>query len=241
MAIPFQEWYSQMPIVTKTYATACVLTTLAVHIDIISTFDLYLNFYDVFYKGQVWRLLTNFLFFDYFSLNFVFHMFFLIRHSQSLEENSFRGRTADYVFMWLFGAVNLLLIDAVFFAFQRRLMFLSSALSFMAVYVWSRRNQHTQMSFLGLFTFRAPYLPWVILAFGMLLDQSPLFDLLGIAVGHLYFYLEDVYPTITGRRLLRSPHILKVLFDAPAAVGPPPNANNPLMAGGPMAAADPDE
>jgi len=29
------------------------------------------------------------------------------------------------------------------------------------VYVWSRRNPFVQMSFLGLFNFTAPYLPWV--------------------------------------------------------------------------------
>jgi Derlin-2/3 len=39
------------------------------------------------------------------------------------------------------------------------------------VYVWSRRNTNVTMSFLGLFNFTAPYLPWVILGFG---TTSPL-------------------------------------------------------------------
>lgn len=83
------------------------------------------------------------------------------------------------------------------------------------------------MSFLGLFTFNAPYLPWVILGFGLMLGQSPVFDLLGallgvcsfapadrrrpgIAVGHIYFYLEDVVPQISNGayRPLRTPAIL---------------------------------
>ena len=33
--------------------------------------------------------------------------------------------------------------------------------SLLQVYVWSKRNPHVHMSFLGLFTFTAPYLPWV--------------------------------------------------------------------------------
>ena len=55
-------------------------------------------------KGQVWRLFTNFLFFGTFSLDFMFHMYFLVRYCRSLEEGSFRGRTGDFVWMILFGA-----------------------------------------------------------------------------------------------------------------------------------------
>eukprot|EP00966_Prymnesium_polylepis_P284156 6564454-Prymnesium_polylepis.2 len=29
------------------------------------------------------------------------------------------------------------------------------------VYVWGRRNEYVRMRFLGLFQFRAPFLPWV--------------------------------------------------------------------------------
>lgn len=87
-------------------------------------------------------------------------------------------------------------------------MFLAPSLAFMVVYVWSRRNPHITMNFLGLFQFTAPYLPWVILGFGLLLGQSPLMDILGIVVGHIYYYFEDVYPQLTGRRLLVTPSIM---------------------------------
>ena len=86
--------------------------------------------------------------------------------------------------------------------------FLGSSLAFMMVYVWARRNDDVRMSFLGLFTFRAPFLPWVLLGFSVLLGNSPSVDLIGIAVGHLYFFLDDVYPYTRagkGRRPLRAP------------------------------------
>ena len=66
------------------------------------------------------------------------------------------------------------------------------------------------MSFLGLFTFTAPYLPWVILGFGLMLGQSPVFDLLGILIGHIYYYLEDVLPQLIGRRVLITPTVVCV-------------------------------
>jgi Derlin-2/3 len=90
-------------------------------------------------------------------------------------------------------------------------MFLAPSLAFMVVYVWGRRNPHVTLSFLGLFNFTAPYLPWVILGFGMVLGQNPVFDLLGIVVGHIYYYLEDIYPQLTGgRKILITPGILYV-------------------------------
>ena len=49
---------------------------------------------------------------------------------------------------------------------------LGSSLAFMMVYVWARRNEDVRMSFLGLFTFRAPLLPGVLLGFSVLLGNS---------------------------------------------------------------------
>ena len=37
------------------------------------------------------------------GLDFVFHMFFLVKYSKSLEEGSFRGRSADFLWMLLLG------------------------------------------------------------------------------------------------------------------------------------------
>lgn len=63
--------------------------------------------------------------------------------------------------------------------------FLGTALSSSLVYIWSRRNPEVRMSFLGLLVFTAPYLPWVLLGFGMLVHgQVPKDELCGIVVGH---------------------------------------------------------
>ena len=59
----------------------------------------------------------------------------------------------------------------------------------MMVYVWGRLNPHQRMSFLGLFPFTAPYLPWVLLIFSVLLGNPVTVDLIGIAVGHAYYFL----------------------------------------------------
>lgn len=96
------------------------------------------------------------------------------------------------------------------------LVFLGHSFTIMLVYVWSRRNPYIRMNFLGLLNFQAPYLPWVLLGFSLLLGNSIAVDLMGIAVGHIYFFLEDVFPNQPGGfRILKTPQILKWLFDAP--------------------------
>lgn len=128
-----------------------------------------------------------------------------------LEEGSFRGRTADFVYMFLFGGVLITL-----FGLFAHLFFLGQAFTIMLVYVWSRRNPYIRMNFFGLLNFQAPFLPWVLMGFSLLLGNSIVIDLLGIGVGHIYYFLEDVFPNQPGgRKLLATPGIFRALFDGP--------------------------
>lgn len=85
--------------------------------------------------------------------------------------------------------------------------FLGTALAYVLSYVWSRRNPFMRMNFLGLFIFPAPYLAWVLLAFTFVLNgYFPTHDLLGIAVGHIYYFAEDVwYRERRGMRWFKTP------------------------------------
>uniref|UniRef100_UPI00358ED18B derlin-2-like n=2 Tax=Myxine glutinosa TaxID=7769 RepID=UPI00358ED18B len=205
----FQQEYLQMPAVTRAYTTACVLTTAAVQLEVITPFQLYLNPDLIFKNYQVWRLVTNFLFFGPVGFNFLFNMIYLYRYCRMLEEGSFRGRTADFVFMFLFGGLLMTL-----FGMFVTLVFLGQAFTIMLVYIWSRRNPAVRMNFFGLLNFQAPFLPWVLMAFSLLLGNSVIIDLLGIAVGHVYYFLEDVFPRqLGGVRLLQTPSILVWIFD----------------------------
>mmetsp|Transcript_21539 Transcript_21539/g.33032 ORF Transcript_21539/g.33032 Transcript_21539/m.33032 type:complete len:109 (-) Transcript_21539:339-665(-) len=63
--------------------------------------------------------------------------------------------------------------------------------------------------FLGLFPFQAPFLPWVMLAFSALLGNPATTDLVGIAVGHTYYYFEYVWPVLADLRGWRPTHFLR--------------------------------
>lgn len=204
----FQQEYLAIPIITRGYTTACVLTTLAVQLDLVSPFQLYFNPNLIIRRSQWWRLMTTFLFFGSFGFTFLFNIIFTYRYCRMLEEGSFRGRSADFFFMFIFGAI--LMIGMAFFV---NLLFLGHAFTIMLVYVWSRRNPYVRMNFFGLLNFQAPYLPWVLLAFSLLLGNAVLVDLMGIAVGHVYYFLEDVFPNQPGGfRVLKTPPFIRALF-----------------------------
>ncbi|KAJ0089848.1 hypothetical protein Patl1_14129 [Pistacia atlantica] len=148
-----EEWYKQMPI-TCTYLTATIVTTIGCSLDIISPFNLCLHPTLVVKQYQFWHL------------DYLFHMFFLGRYCKLVEENSFRGRTVDFFYMLLFGAT--FLTDTVLIGGMipylsesfAKFIFLNNSLTLMMVYVWSKQNPFIHMSFLGLFTFTTAYLPW---------------------------------------------------------------------------------
>ncbi|XP_017283350.3 derlin-3 isoform X2 [Kryptolebias marmoratus] len=209
MALSLAQEYFHIPVVTRTYTTACVLTTAAMQLEVISPFQLYFNPELIIRRYQIWRLVTSFLFFGSLGFGFIFNIIFLYRYCRMLEEDCFRGRTADFVFLFLFGGILITLLGL--FA---NIFFLGQAFIVMLVYVWSQRHPLLRMNFFGLLSFRAPLLPWVLMGCSLLLGNSVAVDLLGICVGHVYYFLEDVFPNQPGgRKLLTTPELLRVLFD----------------------------
>jgi len=103
-------------------------------------------------------------------------------------------------------------------------VFLGSILSSTLVYIWSRKHPDVQLSFLGLFIFRAPWLPWVMIGLSVVMHGNwPKDELCGIAVGHgewdlypsltlsltlaiVYYFFNDIYPANhNGQRPLDPP------------------------------------
>lgn len=217
MPFPLEQWYLEIPIVTRVYLTLVALTSFACTLDIIKPIQLYFNWNLILHNREFWRLITSFLYFGNFSIDFIFHMFFISRYSRMLEEGSFRGRTADYFWMIMLGVVAFIIVIPIFTA-RSQFLFLSTPLTFMLVYIWSRRNPQVRMSFLGILNFNAPYLPWVLLGFTILLNNIwPAGDILGLIIGHIYYFLEDVYPKLFNLpmtyHMLGAPKFIKKAFD----------------------------
>lgn len=76
-------------------------------------------------------------------------MVFTYRYCRMLEDGSFRGRSSDFVMMFIFGGVLM-----TFFGIFVNLFFLGQAFTLMLVYVWSRRNPMVPMNFFGVLNFQ---------------------------------------------------------------------------------------
>lgn len=91
------------------------------------------------------------------------------------------------------------------------LVFLGQAFTIMLVYIWSRRNPNVRMNFFGLLNFQAPFLPWVLMGFSLLLGNSIIVDLLG---AHLISSISfgDKLSIERRKLLLLTEHIQSNLF-----------------------------
>jgi Derlin-2/3 len=93
-------------------------------------------------------------------------------------------------------------------------------------YLWARRNETIRVSFLGLFSINAPYLPWTLIGFNLILNSTiPWGDVLGFIVGHLYYYLEDVYPRLPSSnsyRPLKTPSWIEAMVSSNQTAHVPP-------------------
>ena len=183
---PIEQWWLEMPPCTRWWTTATVISGVLVQCEILTPFQLFYSHRAVFHKQQYWRLLTSFVYFGPLSLNLLFHIFFIQRYARMLEE----GAPSPAHFAWLltFASVTLVAV-APLFAQE----FLGTGLSSILVYIWSRRNPDVRLSFLGLLTFTAPWLPWVLIGFNVILHgQFPKDELCGLVIGHgtrLYLWL----------------------------------------------------
>ena len=88
------------------------------------------------------------------------------------------------------------------------MMVASHSLLMMVIYVWSKRHPGQQVTFY-MFRIDSKYLPWVMVAFGFIVRDDIVKDLVGIAAGHIYYFLQEevdsVESPLKGWRLLRTP------------------------------------
>ena len=132
-------------------------------------------------------------------------------YSSKLELGDFRHSPGNFIIFLCF-TCSLFLVAASYFGLQ----FLSPCLSASMLYLWSRRNPNVEVSLMEIFQIRAQFLPLFIMLLVTVFGFSALDDLIGAAVGHLYYFLADVLPNIPetkGLELLESPIWLDVLCD----------------------------
>lgn len=81
------------------------------------------------------------------------------------------------------------------------------------LYIWCQLNKDTIVTFWFGTRFKAIYLPWVLLGFNLIINGGGVMELLGILVGHIYFFLKFKYPQeLGGPDLIQTPAFFKSWF-----------------------------
>jgi len=200
----FSTWYKQIPQFTRYWLTATVGFSVLGKLGIIPVQFLYLDSTYVFQKFQLWRLATS-LFFYPTGFHFLMNCFFLYNYSSRLEKDHYLGSPGDYLYLLIFNWACCALVG-IFSSFP----FLMDPMVLSVLYVWCQLNRDVIVSFWFGTRFKAMYLPWVLLGFNMLMSNGSLFAIVGILVGHLYFFLKFTYPQeLGGSNFLETPAFIK--------------------------------
>lgn len=163
MNIYIKDWFKSIPLVTKFLVTSTLLSGAGVSFGLLSPRQLFFAWPLVHQKFHIWRLVTPFLFAGTFSFNFLMHLVILYENCKRYERNPFStgagGTSADFLWMVIVGMGIFCVVGCYF-----ELGFMSEQLLYLIMYVWSRREPDTILSFFG-FKFKALYVPWVYMAF----------------------------------------------------------------------------
>ncbi|CAB4288348.1 unnamed protein product [Prunus armeniaca] len=214
-------FYHSLPPISKAYGTICVLATTAYQLGLYDFRSIALVHKLVFSHFQVWRLITNFFFLGNFSINFGIRLLMIARYGVQLEKGPFERRTADFLWMMIFGALTLLVLSAIPIFWSP---FLGISLVFMLVYVWSREFPNANVNIYGLVALKAFYLPWAMLALDVIFGSPIMPDLLGIIAGHLYYFLTVLHPLAGGKNILQTPRWVHKVVARWRIGAPPPSS-----------------
>ena len=207
----FNFIFNESPKITKILIISSFSISILVWTNLISAYDIYLNYSLIIKRFQIWRIFTSFFYFGEFNLSLVFNMYIFFRDSKILEKKIFHGNCADYLYFLFFCMIFLL-----FLSIFTKPVFLSSSLNFAMMYYWGRKSKTTNVEFMGVFAFPAPYLSIFYLLITFLLGYDYKNLIYGIIVGHVYFFGKEILPRIKGLngiKLLETPGIFVKLCE----------------------------
>ena len=205
-----QDYFYDLDPITRFFLVAVVGTTCGVSFQFIDPGSIALLWPNIVKKFEIWRIFSNFMFFGTFSFPTLIQIYMLVQYSGLYEADPFNtgagGTSADFAWMLVIGAAVL-----SFFGYLFMTPFLGPSLSFMILYVWSKKHPDGNSSFFG-FQVQALYLPWVLLTFHMLIGNDIFMPGLGIAAGHVYYFLHYIAPEAYGFEIIKTPVALIDMF-----------------------------
>ena len=208
-----QEWFQTLPVITQYWFGATLLLTLAGNLGIVDPNYFPFRWQQVTDNFEVWRFLTCFCYAGAFEFPTLINLYLQVSFSKQYEtggpfNTGAGGGTADYAFMLALGALGCLVLKPLFrivgvytgTVYTRNLIFY-------VLYVWSKRHPTANVNIWGV-PLKAIYLPFAYVVLSIFMGAPYMYMIHGILLGHFYFFLVDVVPTVYGKDILQTPQIL---------------------------------
>uniref|UniRef100_A0A7E4VWS5 Derlin n=1 Tax=Panagrellus redivivus TaxID=6233 RepID=A0A7E4VWS5_PANRE len=211
----FSDWYKGIPEITRYWFTGSVVLPLLGRLGVFSPYIMLLDWNLFFYKFQIWRPITALFYYPVTpqtGFHWLMMLYFMYNYSKNLETGQFTGRPADYFFMLAFNW-----IICTIACFATGIYFMLEPMVLSVLYVFCQFNRDTIVSFWFGTRFKAIYLPWILVAFDMVLRGGGTNGIIGILVGHFFYFLAFQYPQDNGTTIISTPSFLYKLF--PSQVG----------------------
>eukprot|EP00759_Apiculatamorpha_spiralis_P049899 PhF_6_TR44514/c0_g1_i2/m.68565/K13989/DERL2_3; Derlin-2/3 len=202
MAQSFEAWWASLGPIPKGSVILPLAIGLSVSLGIAAPYLFILDWNAVYEDFEIWRLVTSCVFFGKLSFGFMMNLAMFVVYQKRHEED-FGGRLADHVYMLLVLWIAFLIVAFIF-----SMMVISFALTMSLIWIWCKRHEDQMLSIYG-FAFKAQHFPWVMVLLHIAFGNSIVDDLIGIGVGHLYFFVKDVLPQTNGMRLLETPQWIR--------------------------------
>ena len=221
MADPW-SWLESLPPVTRVWFCASAAVNVGVSLDFLDPEDLYFDEARIYSKLELWRVLTPFLYGGGAlpDLHVLLSLYMITIHSTAYEKNpahSGGSPQADYAFCLIFCITFILLTYSLLnhlyeyfhYGDQQRYLYplFSRTLITSIMYLWTRRNPNANIQFI-MIPLQGRYLAFADLAVQLAM-QNPVSELIhGMLVGHIFYFVIDIVPTLIGRHVLATPAIL---------------------------------
>jgi Derlin-2/3 len=199
------ESWRKTPPITRGYLASSITLTVAVFLFNQNRWPEWLTFKlpAALFGFQFWRIFTGFMFLGQLDVFFPLTLQFVWQHMMQLERLHYK-QPEDFVVMLAFGMFTLI---TVYMVTGISTNFLGHNLATYLVYIWSRVFEGLDVNFMDILTLKSETLPWFFCAQTWLLEQEiPFADLIGIVVGHLYWYLKQ-------KDFMEAPEPLKNWFE----------------------------
>ena len=210
---PVASWYNSLPSVTKGWWTLSFLFANMVYFGWVPPESICWSWHHLAWKWQLWRIVTPFCFVGTWGpkgFSTLISLYMLQQYSKGLESGAPNtgggGNVSDYIVLVFLSMVGHIIISATVYPRY----FMGESLMFTVLYIWCKLNQETSVSLWG-FKMQANIFPFALMALHLATGSDFMADLIGLVVGHIYYFLQGVYPNIYGKDIIHTPDFVIAL------------------------------